>query len=99
MAQNALDAFIRFFTRREELSAPVTAEAHNRNKKRNKKNGGSGKNVFARCKAQVPACESFVQDACVDNAACLAAATPCCERMGSCDFRGFIGCINDATAP
>jgi hypothetical protein len=95
MAQNALDAFIRFFTHRQGLSAPVTAEAHNRNKK--KKNGGR-KNVFSRCISQISACESFVQDACVDNAACLAAATPCCERMGSCDFTGFIGCINDATA-
>ena len=97
MAQNALEAFIRFFTHRQGLSAPVTAEAHKRNKKQNKQNGGRKKILFL-CNKQISACESFVQDACVDNAACLAAATPCCERMGSCDFTGFIGCINDATA-
>lgn len=98
MVSNAFDAFTRHFTRQQRLSASVTSEDGNRNKKQNKQNGGSGKKVFARCKAQVTACDAFVQKNCAD-AACRAAVTVCCESLGVCDFTGFIACVNDATAP
>jgi hypothetical protein len=98
MAITLFDTFTRGLSRQQPTSASVTSEDRKRNKKRNKNNGGQ-KKIFALCNREVTACESFVQDECGGNAACVAAATPCCERLGSCDFTGFITCINDATAP
>jgi hypothetical protein len=98
MPSIAFDAFTRSLAQQQAAFAPIAAEGRNRNKKRNKKNGGNQKKLFALCTSQVPACEALVQDNCNDDAACVAATAPCCNFLASCDFAGFIACISDANA-
>ncbi len=96
MASTFFDAFTGGLSRQQPTSSPVSSESRNRGKKRNKKKSGQEK-VLSRCNSQVSECGTFVQENCND-AACLAAVTVCCELLGTCDFTGFIACVNDATA-
>lgn len=100
MTDSIFDAFSRNLARQQTATAPVAAQARKRkkNKKKNKTNGDQEK-LFARCTSQLPACQAFAQTTCVDDAACVAAVTTCCNFMGACDFTSFIGCFLAATAP
>ncbi len=101
MTDTIFDAFSRDLARQQAATAPVTAEARKRKKNKKKKNktNGDQEKIFARCTSQLPACQAFAQTTCVDDAACVAAVTTCCNFMGACDFTSFIGCFLAATAP
>jgi hypothetical protein len=94
MTSTAFDALTRGLHRQQAFSAPATAESGKRKKK---KNNGRRDKRFARCTSQIPACVAFIQEDCGDNALCLAALTPCCDLLASCDFTAFATCFEDAS--
>jgi hypothetical protein len=49
-----------------------------------------------RCSKDAAACKTTVIDVCEDEAACLAALTPCCDE---CSANGFFTCFIAANQP
>jgi len=81
------------------LALPVAADAKNKRKKKGKKKAKQ------KCQSQVAPCATLVGDLnCgfiadpAEQAACLARVAGCCERVATCDFTGFIACL-DASQP
>lgn len=76
----------------------INAESRNRNNgnRKKNKNGKERNKIFARCKSQAPACEAFIQTACINDPTCLAVVLPCCKEIEICEFTAFITCVNDA---
>lgn len=76
------------------LSLPLTGAARKKNRKnRNKKKG----DVNKFCKTQVEQCETFVLPLCEDiNDPECVEVLACCAPLGSCDFDGFVACLEEA---
>jgi len=75
------------------VAGPLPSQAK---KKRKKKKF----DVNKFCKTQVSQCETFVTAECGQNPSpnCLAALT-CCDELATCDFPGFVGCIQAVSQP
>lgn len=78
------------------IGAEGRSRNNNHNGKKNKNGNGRNK-IFARCQSQGPACEALIRASCGNDAACLAAALPCCEQIEICEFTAFITCANAAS--
>lgn len=75
------------------LTLPRTAAAKKNRKNRNKEKG----DVNKLCKSQVGQCETFVTALCEDiNDPECVAVLACCAPLASCDFNGFIACLEAA---
>jgi hypothetical protein len=95
MATTAFNISTHGPARQAVQETPVIAEGCKRHMKR--KNGNVQKQILARCAGQTPACEAFVQTLCSGDASCVAAVTPCCEPLQTCDFASFVTCFRAAT--
>jgi hypothetical protein len=73
------------------LVIPIASHA----KKKKKKKG----NVNKLCKQQVSECNIFVTGTCESDAECLAEASACCPLLATCDFNGFLACLQAALQP
>ena len=94
MTTEAFDARARTLKRIPVFSTLAATEGRKRNRKQNRNNQ---QKVFARCAGQIPSCAAFAKDSCNDDDACLAAATACCNLLGTCEFSAFVACFDDAT--
>ena len=94
MTTEAFDARARTLKRIPVFSTLAATEGRKRNRKQNRNNQ---QKVLARCAGQIPSCAAFAKDSCNDDDACLAAATACCNLLGTCEFAAFVACFDDAT--
>lgn len=65
----------------------VSASAKGKGKKRSNK-------AIQRCQQQVTTCEPIFNAQCDGDPACIAQRVPCCSLLSTCDFNGFLLCLN-----
>jgi hypothetical protein len=74
------------------FAVPLAADGK---KKKKRKKG----DVNQLCKQQVGECDIFVTGTCEGDAECLAEASACCPLLATCDFNGFLTCLQAALQP
>ena len=97
MEQSFVDALTDHFARAaREMASRTTADhavsAADRKKRNGKKSRGD---VFQRCKAQGADLRLLAEISCGDDPECQEPVVTCIGPLDTCDFSGFIRCLED----